>query len=294
MRLKGIYKDKSNYFKFSVLCLLIFISFIVYNLVASGLLSFFHKEAFSLIKHQDLGNPITVNYLKIMQCLASISIFIIPTYLYSYLTKFNFNLLSPNRQDSILAITIMILISPFINLLLEWNMLIPFPEWVMNFDINSDDIIKAFLKMSNLWGLILNIIILAIIPAIGEELLFRGYLQQKIGCLFGKMYISILITSFLFSIIHMDIHGLIPRFFLGIILGLLFFWSKSLWIPIIAHFTNNAQAILVSYQDFNLINTENDVFYGINTDEKTALFSLLSVCLLLYVFYEKNKKIKYS
>ena len=84
--------------------------------------------------------------------------------------------------------------------------------------------------MNNLWGFALNIIILAIIPAIGEELLFRGYLQEKIGHLFGKMYISILITSFLFSIIHMDIHGLIPRFFLGVILGLLFFWSKSLFL----------------------------------------------------------------
>lgn len=224
-----------------------------------------------------------------MQGLASISIFIVPTFLYSYLTKFNFNLVSPNRQDSILAITIMTLIIPFISLLHEWNMHIPFPKWIMNFDVESEEMIKAFLRMNNLRGLFLNILILAIIPAIGEELLFRGYIQEKIGSVLGKMYISILITSFLFSIIHMDMHGLIPRFFLGIVLGLLFFWSKSLWIPIIAHFTNNAQAILVSYQDLNLIKTENDIFHEINTD-KIALFSLFSVCLLLYIFYEKTKK----
>ena len=84
-------------------------------------------------------------------------------------------------------------------------------------------------------------------PAIGEELIFRGYLQQKLAKRFGDMNASIFLTAFLFSLIHFHFDGLIPRFVLGILLGYLFYWGRSLWLPILAHFVNNAQGVVLSH-----------------------------------------------
>ena len=105
--------------------------------------------------------------------------------------------------------------------------------------MNSEEIILAFLNMNTYWDLLFNIIVMAIIPAFGEELLFRGLLQKSLFKKIGEIHISIFITALLFSAIHFHLDGLLPRFFLGIILGYLFYWSQSLWIPIIAHFINN-------------------------------------------------------
>ena len=292
MRLKGIYQQRSNYFKFSLLCLIIFISFVIHNLIISGLFTLFYKDAMFLLQNPDLSNPITVNYLKLVQGITSVGIFIFPLFIYAYLTRFNFNLVLPNRQNTLLAITIMILITPFISLLIKWNMYINFPDWIMRFDINSDDMIIAFLKIKNIYELLFTILILAVIPAIGEELLFRGYIQNQLGNIFKKMWFSILLTSVFFSIIHMDVHGLIPRFFLGVILGYLFYWSQSIWIPIIAHFINNAQAVIIAYITFKSTASEADFFSETDVDYRLAVFSLLSVLLLLYLVSKTNRKIE--
>ena len=101
--------------------------------------------------------------------------------------------------------------------------------------------------MDSIIDLVFNLLVIAIIPAIGEELFFRGYLQQKLIKWNRSPHIGIIITAILFSIIHFQFSGLIPRFILGVLLGYIFYWSSSLWIPIIAHFVNNAQVLIIAY-----------------------------------------------
>ena len=285
MRFKGIYKDKSSEAKVGILFLLIFVSVILHTILAMALMMLFSDNGMTLIQSQDLTNQVSVNYLKLMQLFSGIGLFITPTLLYSYLTNFDFKFTKITRQDTILVVAIMMLVTPFVGLLLEWNMQISFPEWLLHFDLNSEAIVKAFLKMPNVLDLVYTLLVIAVVPAIGEELLFRGYLQQKISDWLKSPHFSIVITSFLFSAIHLDPYGIIPRFVLGVLLGYLYYWSGSLWLPILAHFVNNAQAVIFSYHLFKVDIGAYSIFSETKIDPVLALFSFSSVMLLLYIFY---------
>ena len=145
--------------------------------------------------------------------------------------------------------------------------------------------------MDTIWDLFYTILVIAVVPAIGEELLFRGYLQQKLVNWLSNSHTAILITAFLFSAIHFHLQGIIPRFVLGVLLGYLFYWSNSLWLPILAHFVNNAQAVIFSYPLFKVDNGAYSILSETKVDPMVALFSLASVMLLLYILYQ-NIKVK--
>jgi hypothetical protein len=286
MGFKGIYANKSSTSKVGILFLLIFLSLILHTLIAVALVALFSDNGMALIQNQDLSNQASVNYLKLMQLFSGVGLFITPTLLYAYLTNFDFKLFKLSRQNTILVIAIMMIITPFIGLLLEWNMMISFPEWLLQFDINSEAIVTAFLQMDTIWDLFYTILVIAVVPAIGEELLFRGYLQQKLGNWLSNPHSAILITAFLFSTIHFHFQGMIPRFVLGVLLGYLFYWSNSLWLPILAHFVNNAQAVILSYPLFKIDSGAYSVFPESPVDPMIALFSLASVALLLYILHQ--------
>ena len=291
MGFKGIYKEKSSATKIGILFLLIFVSVLLHSILVVALVSFFVDNGMALIQNQDLTNQASVNYLKLMQLFSGVGLFITPTLLYAHLMDFDFKFTSITRQNTILVISIMMLIVPFVGLLLEWNMQISFPDWLLRFDVTSEEIVEAFLKMSTIWDLLYTLIVIAVIPAIGEELLFRGYLQQKIGKWLKNPHTAIVITACLFSAIHLDVQGIIPRFVLGVLLGYLYYWSKSLWLPILAHFVNNAQAVIFSYPLFKIDSGAYSVFSEAKIDPMMGLFSFASVVLLLYVLYQ-NLSIK--
>ena len=291
MGFKGIYKDKSTAIKVSLLFLLVFLSLALHTSLAALLISFFSDNGMAIIQNQDLTNQTSINYLKLMQLFTGVGIFITPILIYAYLTNFDFKFISVTRQDAILVCAIMLLITPFIALLVEWNMLLPFPEWLMQFHFNSEPIITAFLKMDTIWDLLYTIFVIAIIPAIGEELFFRGYLQQTIGNWLSNHHKAIVLTGFLFSAIHLDIQAIIPRFLLGVFLGYLYYWGRNLWLPILAHFTNNALAVILSFPLFKVENGAYSVFSKTKIDPMLALFSFCSSALLIYILYQ-NLSIK--
>ena len=291
MRLKGIFKEKSSTAKLGILFLLMLVSVILHTLLAVALAVLFADNGMALIQNQDLSNQASINYLKLMQLFSGVGLFITPTLFYAYLTNFDFKFTKLSRQNTILVIAIMMLIIPFIGLLLEWNMMIPAPEWLTQFDTHSEAIVEAFLQMGTIWDLFYTILVIAVVPAIGEELLFRGYLQQKLGNWLRNPHTAILITAFLFSAIHFHFQGMIPRFVLGVLLGYLFYWSNSLWLPILAHFANNAQVVIFSYPLFKIDSGAYSVFPESSVDPMIALFSLASVGLLLYILHQ-NIRIK--
>ena len=291
MGFKGIYKDKSTAIKVSLLFLLVFLSLVLHTSLAVLLISFFADNGMAIIQNQDLTNQTSINYLKLMQLFTGVGIFITPILIYAYLTNFDFKFVSVTRQDAILVCAIMLLITPFIALLVEWNMLLPFPEWLMQFHFNSEPIITAFLNMDTIWDLLYTIFVIAIIPAIGEELFFRGYLQQTIGNWLSNHHKAILLTGFLFSAIHLDIQAIIPRFLLGVFLGYLYYWGRNLWLPILAHFTNNSLAVIFSFPLFKVENGAYSVFSKTKIDPMLALFSFCSSALLIYILYQ-NLSIK--
>ena len=288
MRLKGIFKDKSSTAKLGMLFLLMFVSVILHTLLAQGLILLFTNVELNAVNSMQFSSQTVIDALKFIQLLTMVGLFVVPTLTYAYICDFDLKLqCSFDRQTLLLAIAIMFLINPFIAFLYEWNMSLNLPDWLLVYDEKAEQLTKYFLRMDSLGDLSFNLLVLAIIPAIGEELLFRGYLQQTFAKWFGKPHVAIIVTALLFSAIHMQFQGFLPRLALGVVLGYLFYWSGSLWLPIIAHFINNAMAIFFTYpalSDYAYL-TKNTATW------QEAFFSFMAVGLLI-ILLQKNLSIK--
>ena len=199
------------------------------------------------------ANPGFARYFQITQ---SIALFIIPPLLFAIITQNNplswLKILTPNRRNVILAILIVLIAQPLVSYLGYLNSNIHFPEylsnledWITTKEEEAMKLTEIFLLTSDWFLIVLNVTIIAVIPAIGEELLFRGALQKLITAITNNYHISILITAFLFSAMHMQFFGFFPRFFLGVIFGYLIVYGKSIWLPITAHFINNFSAFIL-------------------------------------------------
>jgi len=90
-------------------------------------------------------------------------------------------------------------------------------------------------------------LVLAILPALGEELVFRGFLLRYFSNFIRNIHVNIFLVALLFSAMHMQFYGFLPRFALGLMLGYLFVWSGTLWLPVLVHFLNNSIPVVVYY-----------------------------------------------
>ena len=278
MRLKGIYAKKHTASKLGILCLLIFISVILHTIIAAGIVYLFFDNS-------------EVDALRVYQLFSLLGIFFTPILLYSYLCDFDLCLrFNFSRQTFLLAIAIMFLILPLSSFVYAWNMSFEeyFPDWANNFEEQAKIMTERLLKMNSLTELGFNLLVLAIVPAIAEEVFFRGYLQQKCIKWLGRPHLSIIITAIIFSAIHLQFQGFLPRFMLGLVLGYFMYWSGSLWIPITGHFLNNAVLVIFSYPAFSRYM---DVSEQDFPTWQEAFFSFMAVALLLFLF-QKSREIK--
>lgn len=131
------------------------------------------------------------------------------------------------------------------------NQLIPLPAWATTLETDTAGVIKTFLTMETVGEFALSFFVMAIIPAIGEELLFRGIIQQTLGRFFKNEHIAVWVAAFVFSFFHFQFAGFLPRMLLGGLLGYLLVWTKNLWVPIFGHLVfNGMQVIAIYYKDF--------------------------------------------
>ncbi len=245
-------------------------------------------------------NDNQINILKMFQVLNQLSMFIIPPFvLYFLLRKKIENYLglsiSPNINTFIALVFLYIFSIPFIQWSMEINQHMSLPEalsgvesWMKEKEDIGALITEKFLNVSTLSGFLLNIIMMAVLPAIGEELLFRGLLMRWFSKAISNIHINIIITAFLFSAIHMQFFGFLPRFILGIILGYSYYWTKSIWAPIWLHFINNATTVTVYYWAFNSNSNVNPEEVGNVAGLEYVLLSVIIVAAILRWMY-KNR-----
>ncbi len=250
----------------------------------------------------DYNDPHNVAFLKYLQTLQAIGFFIIPAVFLGYLfhrNSFEYLKLNKNITSSYLFLTVFILIFsiPIINYFTLLNQGMEFPEWfsgIENWMKEKEDsaqaITLAFLKMDSLGALYFNILMIAVLPAIGEELIFRGIFQRIFSEWTKNIHWGIIIAAFLFSAMHFQFYGFLPRFILGILLGYLFYWSGSIWIPILGHFINNAAAVIVYYFNPDGVNEEIENFGATQNSYLYLIPSVILVGFLLYIFYNQRKK----
>jgi uncharacterized protein len=248
----------------------------------------------------DINNPDNLHLLKYLQIAQSAGLFLIPPFILGYLfSGSSFNYLkvhkSPTFSLSLIGILIILTSLPIINFLTEINLSLSLPEWLSSLEDwmqRSEEAAKklteAFLAVYTTKGLLLNLLMIAVIPALGEEFLFRGVIQRIFIEWTKNIHWGILISALLFSAMHFQFYGFLPRTMLGMLFGYLFVYSGSIWYPVIAHFFNNAMAVLVYF------------FAGKETVEKTidqfgtqgvSVYFVLLAIILLYLlmrFFRSN------
>ena len=206
------------------------------------------------LSKSDWSNPKVLSTMKVIQAISSVIIFLLPAIAYA-LICFNgrplyfLGLKKPvSNQVYLLAVICIMLAFPFVMWLGELNQLIPMQDWMTKMEKEATRQMQAFLKADNVFDIIVNVFIVAFLPAICEELCFRGALQRIMINISRNAWVGIIITSVLFSALHLQFQGFLPRMFLGVILGAIYWYSGSLWPSILAHFVNNAvQVIGVSF-----------------------------------------------
>jgi membrane protease YdiL (CAAX protease family) len=158
------------------------------------------------------------------------------------------------HTSTVLVLIILILSAPILQWLIQWNAQIKLPEvmkgiegTLKKMENERDAIAEYLLSGTGLLMFLINILIIAILPALGEEFIFRGVFQRLLINWLKNEHIGILITALFFSVFHLQFYGLIPRLLLGVFLGYLYLWSGTIWLPVIAHFFNNTIAIVVAY-----------------------------------------------
>lgn len=186
----------------------------------------------------------------------------------------------------LLGISFIVAISP----ITEWNMNVEFPEalkgfgdWARKQEDNLARMTEFLTTFNSVGEFFIGMIVIAVIPAIGEEFVFRGLIQNELYRGSKNIHVAIWVSAILFSAIHMQFFGFIPRLLLGALFGYMYHWSGNLWVPIIAHFFNNGFSLTMLYlhrQGISELNVE---------DNTAAPLSAVIICAtatiaLLYYF----------
>ena len=210
--------------------------------------------------------PLSVTSLKWIQLFQSAAMFLLPPLCMAYLwAKAPMQWLQVDKFQSFkvssMAILLMLVALPAINLLADINQqmalpsfLEPLEAWMKTQEETAKQLTEQFLSVTTYSGLIINILLMALLPALAEELTFRGVLQKLFqGSNVSDFHtvkvphIAIWVTAILFSAIHMQFYGFIPRMLMGALFGYMLVWTGSLWGPILMHFTNNAMAVILYF-----------------------------------------------
>lgn len=208
------------------------------------------------------GNPLSdINTLKWIQLLQTISLFLLPSLILAYLcAKAPWNWLQlDNKVDwkvLLWAIGIMLVALPAINLMSHWNQQMVLPtwlsgveEWMKAKEAEAEWLTKQFMSVTTISGLLVNLLLMAVLPALSEEITFRGVLQRLLNFQLSTFnsHLAIWLTAIIFSAIHMQFYGFVPRMLMGALFGYMLVWTGSLWVPMLMHFVNNGMAVLLYF-----------------------------------------------
>ena len=250
----------------------------------------------------DLSDPESIRVLKYFQVVQSIGLFIVPPFVLAWLfhgkiAEYLYLKRNATSTSIFLVAVLVVFALPLINFVGEWNTRMEFPEfmegmerWMKNAEDNATELTEAFLKVESTGGLLLNLVMIAVLPAIGEELLFRGVIQRIFTNWTRSHHWGIWISAILFSALHIQFYGFVPRMLLGVLFGYLLVWSGSMWLPVAAHFFNNAFAVVAMYLiDKNIINPGVEEIGATSGSQYAAILSLALVFLLMFLIKKENR-----
>lgn len=303
---RALLENKSPWYKLGIFLLMAFGIVSILSFVA--ILVMIPTYGINLVSDptglSNMDDANVVGAMKILQIFNAIGLFILPAIIIAYLcSKKPWAYLSFKmpKNTGIFLLTIIVMISalPLINIIGLWNSKMHLPDFLSDLEMwmrRSEDeaakLTNAFLVMNTIGDLLVNLFVVAFLAGLGEELFFRGIIQKYFTEITKNVHVSIFITGVLFSAIHVQFFGFLPRMLLGIYFGYLLHWTGSLWVPILAHFINNGFAVLLSYlvnKDLAPENVEN--IGATSNDYMLAVGSVIvvaSITLVIYKYFRTN------
>lgn len=243
------------------------------SLSTEGLVSLLNSD-------QSIINPDNNPYLLyLLLGVSSLSTFLLPSLLLQKVETKQFQYFPTEQfqlKNYLVLIFLFLLVSnPAMTVISEWNMSLKLPEflkslenWMRTQEDQMAELTERLVMVDRIDLLMMNLLVMAVIPAIVEEFYFRGSLQNILQRLFKNIHVAIWVTAIIFSAIHVQFYGFFPRMILGLIFGYSLLWSKNIWVPVFGHFLNNASVTIIAYvyakDGKSIIDMQNDEPYSVS------------------------------
>lgn len=293
--------EKSPYIQLLMLTSFALLGMVLSSVITIGLLyTLYGGDAFAAMQGGGEEIELYIGAIKLSQAFTTIFLFLVPPLLLARLEHIKISELigleKPGARGLLIVAALMACSMPVIEWLAIWNQQMVLPEWLKPIEewmrAKEDEATRltlAFLKVNNVGDYFINLVVIALLPAIGEEFLFRGAIQRSFKRMFANPHIAIWVAAFIFSAIHMQFFGFLPRLLLGAMFGYIYWWTGSIWYAVFAHFLNNGYAVTMAWymqvKHLPIENADNNFnfkWYG-------YLISLLLTLICLMVL--KNKRI---
>jgi len=264
----------------------------VFGILFSGITD--PAEIFAALENQ--GDNTTL--MLVVQGFTSIGMFVLPPFAMGFFEKDPLKYFDQRGRVTSFIFVLVFLITLSFGPITEWlgilNQQLSLPaslsgmeQWMKAMEAELEELTLRLLSNTSPAGFFANLLVIAVLAAVGEELLFRGCLQRILQDWFGNPHLAIWVVAIVFSAIHLQFYGFLPRMALGALFGYLFFWSKNLWVPIFAHFVNNATVLVSAYIYQKQGNSLSNMEMGMDLPNYAYIVSLVICVLALVVFWKK-------
>jgi len=300
--LKGIYKDSSTFAKTFLLLILIFIGYLVgqfvIGLVAATQITIGEgQKSVAEVMQIFYDSP---NLIRLALCLSSLFTFLFPAVLAGWMMSDDYREFLhidffAKRKTAWWTALSMIAAFPALNFLAQWNAGLTLPEswqWLEEplraMEEQNQGLLMKVLDTGRLGVYALNVLIVALLAGIAEEFCFRGALQTLFSRFLKNRHVVIWSVAFIFSAVHFQFWGFVPRLLLGAYFGYLLLLTRSLWIPIVAHFTNNFIAVTATWAFHNNPDAVKD-FDALGSGD-TWWLAVASVALFVFCLFRIKRQ----
>jgi uncharacterized protein len=283
---------------------LVLMLIIAFNTIIGTYLAAFACQLFTGYSIVDISNALSssADLSKFANAFTQVLFtFVLSGFLFLHLNDgFEIGLFNTNFTSVFVVIALLLFVcsTPLIDALSSWNETWKLPDALKSLEFSfkqseeqAKQMTDVFLNTSSILDLCTNLLIVALLAAFSEELIFRGVIQNLLFEANKNPFLSILCTAIIFSAIHFQFYGFLPRMMMGMFLGYLYYWSGSLWIPILAHAVNNGLAVLFTWM-------YHSGWINFNPDDKLDLpmyitigSALVSVGLLYWAYQSRKNKV---
>ena len=284
---KGLLHNMGGWSQFFFFCFLAF-----FGMIAATFVS---------VMFLDMDNiRQSANTMRLAQTIQTIIMFLCSALVFAYLCHGNVKAyfkagIKINIKYLLFAIAIIIVIQPLIYTISYYNhqlvlpdFLAPLENWMKDKEAVAERTMNLLFEERTITGLVLNLLVIAVVAGLAEEFFFRGCIQQMIQKIVNNPHAAVWIAAVIFSVMHFQFYGFVPRVLLGALLGYLYIWSGSIWVPVIIHTIHNALNVVIAFVYYNTEMYGRMENFGLADNVLFIITSVILSLVIVFILYRKK------